>query len=158
MNRISAWFQFARRVWIALGLGWAGLLVGLTPVLRLDRAGALLVCGAIVAEVLHEKHHRLFVDQIQWSFKHTYVEVDVPDEDRKDIAVEPFQSGAGRRVVNTEGWALYHLASKQEFSSHEHTRMWDLEGTMKRLENKVDYAIVVTAIVGTIFWAFGYRA
>ncbi len=158
LNWITAWFQFARSVWIALGLGWVALLVGLTPVLRIDRGGALLVCGAIVAEVLHEKRHRLFVHQIQFTTRHTYVEIDVPGEDRKDIEVTPYQSGSGRTVVNTERWSLYHLANRQEFYPHEDTRRWDLERTIKRLESKLDYAIVVSAIVGTVFWAFGYTA
>ena len=157
MNRITALFQFARRVWVALGLGWAAFIIGgLT--LGLDRSGALLVCGAIVAEVFNDKRHRLFSNQIQpgvktWS---RYAEVGVPGEDRKDIKVTPHATSSGSTVVNTDHWSLYHLATEQEFYPQEDTRMWDLERTMKRVENKVDYAIVVSVIAGTLVWAFCY--
>ena len=57
--------------------------------LRPDQSGALLVCAAIVSEVLHQKRHRLFVHQIRPGIEntHIYLEVDVLGEDRKDIKV-----------------------------------------------------------------------
>ncbi len=156
MNYFAAWFVFARRVWLSLGLGWAAPIAALTPVIRLDQAGAILVCAAIVGEVLHEKRHRLFVHQIEPGLKswHIYREVDVPGENRKDIEATPHQNHTGKTTVNTSSWPLYHLARPEEFYLNGHTRNWDLERTMKRLERKVDYAIVSTAIGGTIFWAF----
>ncbi len=157
MNQITALLQFARRAWVALGLGWTAIIIGLTPVLRPDQSGALLVCAAIVAEVFNDKRHRLFSNQIQPGVKTSsmYVEVRVPSEDRKDIKVTPHATSIGSTVVNTDRWSLYHLATEQEFCPHEDTRRWDMERTMKRVERRVDYAIVASAIVGTLFWAFG---
>ena len=157
MKRVEAWFIFAKRVWISLGLGWIAPVVGISHVLRLDQAGALLVCSAIVAEVFHEKRHRLFVYQIQPGIRqmHMYREVNVSGEARKDIEVTAHQGSSGKTTVNTSSWALYHLARPEEFRPDGNSRLWDLERTMKRVERRVDYAIVVTAIAGTAHWAFG---
>ena len=144
-------------MWIPLSIGWLAAVAGLSPLLRLDQAGALLVCGAIVAEVLNDKKHRLFLSQVQPGQKswHEYLEVDVPGESRKDIEIMPYQSGSGRTIVNTEGWSLYHLAKDGEFYNFENTRGWRLGDTMKRVESRLDYAVVASAIVGTVLWAFG---
>jgi hypothetical protein len=158
MNRLVAWFRFGKRVWTSLFIGWASCLLAATPILRLDQAGALLVCMAIVAEVLHEKRHRLFIEQIQPGFvgkRYLYREVEVPGEDHKDIVVTPHQRRSDRTTVNTNRWALYHLAKPDEFFLEEKSRYWNLEGTMQRAERRLDYSIVVTAVAGTILWAFG---
>ena len=157
MGKLKAWFNFAKRVWIPLGLGWIAPVVSISCILRLDQAGALLVCSAIVSEVFHDKRHRLFVDQIQTGNKEScsYMEVDSSNHDGKDIEVMLHQTSVGSRIVNASSWALYHLARKEEFYRDENSRCWDLERTMKRAERRVDYAIVITAIIGTILWAFG---
>jgi len=157
LNKIKAWYNFAYRVWIPLSLGWGALVIVLTPYLRLDRAGALLVCGAIVAEVFHDKRYKLYVNNIQAGVNttHIYLEVDVQGENRKEIEVTAHQTKTGRTVVTTETWPLYHLANQNEFYPYDGKRRWDIEGTMKRVDSRVDYAIVLSAIVGTVLWAFG---
>ena len=156
MSKVEAWFVFAKRVWISLGLGWTAPVAGILDVLRLDQAGALLVCAAIAAEVFHEKRHRLFVRQIQPGINqmHLYREVNVPGQDRKDIEITPHQTRSGKTTVNTSSWALYHLACQKEFYAEGDARLWNLERTMERVERRVEYAIVLTAIVGTALWAF----
>ena len=80
MNKAIAWYRFAHRVWLSLSIGWCFVLAGFfTPYLRLDRAGAFLICGAIVAEVFNEKKHRLFIDQMNPGSDRLYLyqEVDV---------------------------------------------------------------------------------
>lgn len=156
MKYLSYLFSFAKRVWISLIIGWLTPFLALMSYLRLDQSGALLVCAAIVSEVLHQKRHRRFVHQIRPGIKntHMYLEVDVLGEDRKDIEVTAYQAGGGTTTVNTSSWALYHLAREKEFYPHGDSRMWDLDRTMTRLERRIDYAIVFTAIAGTILWAF----
>lgn len=142
MNKIKAWYKFANRVWISLSLGWGALILGLTPLIRLDQAGAL---------------HRLFVHQVQpvVSTGYIYQEVDVPGESRKDIIITQHQGRSGSVAVNTDIWTLYHLAKCEEFYEYQNTRAWELECTMKRIERRVDYAIVISTVVGTFLWAFG---
>jgi len=157
MTRAEAWFRFAKRVWIALGLGWVASFTALWGVLNVGQAAALLICSALVAEVFHEKRHRLFVLQVQPGVKQLYLyrEVDVPGENRKDIEITPHQGHSGKTTVNTSSWALYHLARSEEFHSDQESRLWDLERTMKRVERRVEYAIAGTAVIGTALWAFG---
>ncbi len=157
MGKLKAWFNFAKRIWIPLGVGWIAPVVSISCILRLDQAGALLVCSAIVSEVFHDKRHRLFVDQIQTGNKEScsYMEVDSSNHDGKDIEVMLHQTSVGSVTVNAASWALYHLARKEEFYLVGDSRRWDLGRTMKRAERCVDYAIVITAIIGTVLWAFG---
>ncbi len=157
MSKLKAWFIFAKRVWISLGVGWLMPIVSLSGILNLDQAGALLVCSAIVSEVFHDKRHRLFVHQIQLGNREScsYREAASLNHDGKDIEVLLHQTSAGSRIVNATSWALYHLARTEEFYPDGNSRIWALERTMKRAESRVDYAIVITAIIGTILWAFG---
>ena len=150
-------FVFARRVWVSLGAGWAILAFGLTPYLRLDRAGAMLVCGAIVSEVLNEKNHRLFVDFARPGprTRHTYREIDMLGEGGKAIEVTPDEITSGKFIINAELWTLYYLAKNSEFLPEPDGRIWHIETTMKRVERFIDYAIVVSAVIGTLAWAFG---
>lgn len=158
MRKVKAWVLFGKRVWLSLGVGWAIALVGVLLDMGIDQAGAMLICGAIVAEVLHEKKHRYFVNQVQPGIKDVYIykEVDVSGENRKDIEITPHKNQWGTIcTVNTAPWPLYHLARPIEFYSDENTRFWDLDRTMKRAERVLDYSIVFTAIAGTILAAFG---
>ena len=157
MSKLKAWFNFAKRVWISLGMGWIAPVVSVSWILRLDQAGALLVCSAIVSEVFHEKRHRLFVHQIQTGNREScsYKEVNSSNHDGKDIEVLLHQTSIGRNIVPTSSWALYHLAREEEKYLDGDSRQWDLERTMKRAERCVDYAIVITAIIGTVLWSFG---
>lgn len=156
LKKIKNWYLFAKRSWLALGAGWFAILIGFTPVLRLDRAGALLICGVIVAEIFHEKRHRLFINQVHpgVSTSYTYREVDKPDKNYKGIEITVHQMHSGKTVVNADNWTLYQLSNETEFMELEGSRVWNLDGTMKRLENTVDYSIVASAVIGTIFWAF----
>lgn len=124
----------------------------------MDRAGALLICGVIVAEVLHDKKHRLFVHQVLpgISTSHVYKEVEMKDGEKthQGIEITTHQMSSGKSIVNVDNWHLYHLASEAEFREFEGSRAWDLDRTMNRLESRVDYAIVFSAIIGTILWAF----
>ena len=157
MSVISHWFRFGKRVWISLVLGWFSFVLIFTPFVNLDQFGAIMICSAIVAEVLHEKRHRLFVQQIRPGLNESiiYSEVDVPGENRKDIQAVPNTVHAGKSNINTTTWALYHLAKDDEFYPNGESRYWDLDRTMQRLEKRLDYSIVVTAIVGTAIAAFG---
>lgn len=157
MNLVKAWARFGKRVWVSLGCGWACSVLWLFSYISASQAGALLICAAIVAEVLHEKRHRLFIDQVQPGLKqsHLYREVTVANEARKDIEITPHNTRSGKSTVNTTSWALFHLARKDEFFAYEGTRLWDLARTMKRAERLLDYCIVTTAVIGTLMAAFG---
>lgn len=157
MSITKAWFTFAKRVWLALGVGWVVSSAALGGILNAGQAAALLICSALVAEVFNEKRHRLFVLQVQPGVKqlHLYREVAVPGENRRDIEITPHQGRSGKTTVNTSSWALYHLARPEEFYLDQESRLWDLERTMKRVERRVEYAIAGTAVVGTVLWAFG---
>ncbi len=157
MSKLKAWYIFAKHVWISLGLGWIAPVVSASYILRLNQAGAILVCAAIVSEVFHEKRHRLYVDQIQTGNREacSYREVDSSDHDGKDIEVLLHQTSIGGMIVNASSWPLYHIARKDEFYLNGNSRIWRLEWTMKRAERRIDYAIVITAVIGTVLWAFG---
>lgn len=161
-RRIKYWYRLAKRVWNSLGAGWIAVAIGFTPYLRMDRAGALLICSVIVAEVFHDKRHRLFVHQVLpgASTSHIYREVEMKDGERQhqDIEITPHQMRSGKTTVNADNWHLYQLAKESEFQDFEGSRVWDLEGTMKRLESRVDWVIVFSAVIGTIFWAFTGQA
>ena len=156
------WYIFAKRVWVSLGAGWLSVALGFTPYLRMDRAGALLICGVIVAEVFHDKRHRLFVHQVLpgTSTSHIYKEVEMGDGEitHQGIEITPHQMRSGKSTVNADNWHLYQLAKECEFYDFEDTRAWDLDRTMKRLESRVDWVIVTSAVVGTILWAFAGQA
>jgi hypothetical protein len=158
LRKTKYWYLFSRKAWISLGTGWLVVLIGLTTYLRMDQAGALLICGAIVAEVFHEKKHRLFVHQVQPGISTTYIyqEVEMRDGEKihQGIEITPYQNRSGKTTVNADDWTLYRLANENEFSEFEGSRSWDLNRTMKRLESRVDWAIVISAIAGTILWAF----
>lgn len=156
MNYLQAWFRFGKRVWLAQFAGYVSLLGVPLGIWRLDQAGALLVCSAIVAEILHEKRHRLFVSQIQPGVDRWYLYREVPVEgsSRSDIRITPHGTRSGSSTVNTTNWSMYHLARDDEFYDDPDGRLWDLERTMARAERCLDYTVVFTAIVGTVLWAF----
>lgn len=157
LKKIRSWFIFAKRVWIALGLGWLALVVGFTPLLRLDRGGALLICGVIIAEVFHDKRHRLFINQVLpgFSTSYKYREVDMIEENYKGIEITPHQIRSDKHIVNADRWTLYQLANPNEFWADDGSRRWDLNRTLKRVETRVEWSIVFSAVIGTISWAFG---
>ena len=138
-------------------IGWSSFVLLPLSFVNLDQVGAIIVCTAIVAEVFHEKKHRLFIDQILPGTKQSfmYKEVHTPEEDGLFIEITPHALQAGSSKVNTKDWTVYHLANDSEFMKYEETRIWNLEITTKRLETHIDYAIVGTAVVGTLLWAFG---
>ena len=155
---IIAWYRFANRVWISLALGWGALLICLTPYLRPDRAGAFLVCSAIVAEVFHDKGYRKFIEQTLpgVSKAYTYSVVEAIHENRKDIEVEEHQMRRGNIRINAEPWTLFHLAKKNEFYLMAGKETWDINKTVNRVDRAVDVTIAITAIVGTVLWAYGH--
>lgn len=157
MSKVKYWYIFAKNTWNSLVFGWLILPFSATKLLELDQSGALLVCAAIVGEVLHEKKHRWFIGQVQpgLSTNYVYREVDSDNHAGKDIKITPHTLQSGSSTVNTQNLALYHLAKDAEFYIFESTRAWSLEQTMYRVERRVDYAIVVTAFVGTLLWAWG---
>jgi hypothetical protein len=159
LKRIKNWYNFASRVWLALGAGWIALPIALTSVIKLEQAGALLICGAIIAEVFHNKRHRLYVEQVRPNASTSYVyreidAIDIYKNNYKAIETTAFQQRVGKSTVPTHGWILYQLAINKEFRDDEGSRLWDLDRTLKRVESKIDYSIVVSVIVGTLFWAF----
>ena len=157
-TKLKYWFQFGKRVWISLAAGWLAVAIGFTPELRMDRAGALLTCAVIVASVFNDNRHRLFVDQVLPGFRtfHILKEVEMKDGDKvhQGIEITLHNWASGKTTVNADNWHLYHLANEKEFRVSEGGREWDLSMTMKRLESRVEYAIVSSAVVGTILWAF----
>lgn len=157
-STVKYWYLFAKRVWLPLGAGWLSVVFGFTPYLRMDSAGALLICGVIVAEVFHDKRHRLYVHNILpgTSTSHTYKEVQMGEGEKtyQGIEITPHQMRSGSSIVSADNWHLYQLARNNEFRQFEDTRAWDLDRTMKRLESRVDWIIVMSAVVGTILWAF----
>lgn len=157
--RVKYWYAFAYRVWISLAAGWLAVLFTLTPWLQPREAGALLVCAAIVAEVLNDKKHQLFVRQVLPGMASFYVyrevSMDGNGQAHQGIEITPHQVSSGKSTVNADGWHLYHLAKASEFRGHDPSREWDLPRTMKRLESKVAYAITLSVIVGTMLSAFG---
>jgi hypothetical protein len=84
-----------------------------------------------------------------------YQEIDLPEENKKNIKITPPKSSYGSVVVHTDKWALYHLANNKEFRPFEGTRMWHVYDTLKRVERRIELAIVISALAGTILWAFG---
>jgi hypothetical protein len=155
MRKHVAWFRFARRSSLALAIGWLALLAAFLPWMKLNQAGALLICAAIVAEVFHEKRHRLFIHQVTPGYRESYEYREiVSDTGQKSIEITPSAVHTGKSTVPSGGWPLYHLAKPNEFYTRGSTRAWDLERTVARAERVVDIAIVGTTIVGTILWAF----
>jgi hypothetical protein len=104
VKKVKYWYKFAPKVWCALVVGWSMVLFAFTPFLTYGQAGALLICGAIVSEVFHNKRHRKFIEQIspESNIKHIYVEVSSPDQETKHIEVTPQPRVAGKVSVNTE--------------------------------------------------------
>ncbi len=156
LRNLKHWYTFASRVWKPLACGWLAVPLSATPYLSLDRAGALLICGVIIAEVFHDKGHRRFVNQVQpgQSTQYIYLEVDADDKPTKNIEITAQQYRSGKVIVNTDSWTIYHLAKPKEFFNQNNGRMWYIDQTMDRLEKVVDYIIVFSAVVGTILWAF----
>lgn len=156
MHKCIAWFRFAKRSWLALAVGWLALLAAFLPQVALNQAGALLICAAIIAEVFHDKRHRLFIHQVTPGYRESceYREIVSEENGQKSIEITPHAVSTGKVTVPSERWALYQLAKPEEFRTSGSTRTWDLERTVARAERGVDIAIVVTTIAGTILWAF----
>jgi hypothetical protein len=156
MHKAKAWYLFGRRVWISLALGW---FVAILAIILGEpgRAGAFLVCAAIIAEVFHEKGHRRFITSIQPGLRQSFLyrEVEYPEKGKAGIEVTPNAWTSSKSTVSATDWPLYHLARSDEFSADGNSRLWFLERTMARVERRVDYSIVATALAGTILWAFG---
>jgi hypothetical protein len=157
LKKIIAWYRFASSTWLSLTFGWCSILISLTPYLRLDRAGAFLVCGAIVAEVFHDKSYRRFIEQTLpgMSKTYTYTVIDVPKENKKDIEVREHQMRMGNVIINSEPWSLFHLANKKEFYVSAGEKKWSINATMNRADKTIDFIIALSAIAGTILWAYG---
>ena len=104
MRKHIAWFRFAKRSWLALAAGWLALLAALLPQLALNQAGALLICSAIVAEVLHEKRHRLFIHQVTPGYREqcAYREIISDGTDQKCIEITPHATRTGKVTVPCE--------------------------------------------------------
>jgi hypothetical protein len=155
LRKIVAWYKFASSTWLSLAIGWCSILFSVTPYLRLDRAGAFLVCGAIVAEVFHDKTYRRFIEQTLpgVSKTYTYTVIDVPE----DIVVREHRMQGGNVIIDAALWPLFHLASKKEFFTSDSggEKKWSINGTMDRVDKTIDYVIALSAIVGTILWAYG---
>jgi hypothetical protein len=156
ISKIRSWYLFAKRAWIALIIGWLFVPIGFTTLIGLDQAGALLICGVLVAEILNKKGHRLFIEQVipgrATSF--IYKEIQRPEHDFGEIEITQHVLNTGKTIVNSDQWTLYQLANDSEFRAFEDTRIWDLDRTLKRVENTVEYSLVFSAIIGTILWAF----
>lgn len=155
-EKIKAWYCFAKKAWIALAFGWLSVLFVPIAVIRLDQWGALLICGSIVADVFHDKRHRLFIHQILpgQSTSYTYRVIHKAGEAHPRIEVDAHTMRAGKTSVNTQDWVIYKLSANREFADYEGSKMWHFDATVKRLESRVEYSIVVSAVVGTILWAF----
>jgi hypothetical protein len=157
LRKIVAWYKFASSTWLSLAVGWCSILFSVTPYLKLDRVGAFLVCGDIVAEVFHDKTYRRFIEQTLpgLSKTYTYTVIDVPEENRKDIEVREHRMQGGNVIIDTAVWPLFHLASKKEFYTSEGEKKWSINGTMDRVDKTINYVIALSAIIGTILWAYG---
>jgi hypothetical protein len=157
-NRIKLWYNYSGEVWTPLFLGWLCLpLVTLIPKLTLDRAGALLICSVVIAEVFNKKGHRAVIDFIQPASKPNYTYREVVDESSgiKNIEVTLQKQSFNQIYVNSESFTLYLLASDKEFQKIQGSRLWNMEKTVNRLDKTVEYSLAFSVFIGTILWAFG---
>lgn len=165
LRRCKHWYLFSRRVWGAIILGWLSVALGLTGSLAwlpLENSGALLVCAAIVAEVFHVKRNQIFIDAMVPGTKTAAVfnevthTIDGRDYLTLEVTSHSYSFGKHTTTV-TEHWPLYHLyklALEAEFVIEDEDRRWLPTQTIERFESRVEWSIVITAVSGTLLWAF----
>ena len=129
LQQLHSWFKIAPRIWIALLAGWLWVIVSWLINFEPAASGAMLVGFAIIAEHFF----------LRWPYRK--IDMDADDGSTASREVEKYQNKDMRILAKEKDKVDGELAA------------WK---TAKRVERKLEFAIVISMFAGTIIWGYGH--
>lgn len=148
-NYFKAMFLVASWPWVVIIFVWLFCFFSIVLSWEEISSGAVLVGGALVAEVLYHNQRwtKLNTDP-SGGFKL------IPDSSTSapiisgQYAMAP--AGSGKLSI------VLSLAKNYEVKSNESETYWYYKDTVERIEKIIVGVIVTTAVLGTILWGYGH--
>ena len=149
MNYLKAMFLVALGPWVVLISVWFFVAVSIAISFEEPASGAVLVCGALVAEITYYIQYWTKMNTNEsGAFKL------IPDlNTRAPIICTVFvncPAGSGKLG------ALLSLAKDHEVQEIDSNNYWFYRATVARIEKIISILIVITAIFGTALWGYGH--
>ncbi|MDA0690562.1 MAG: hypothetical protein O3A78_01630 [Nitrospinae bacterium] len=150
-NCVWAVIKVAPHLWFILALVWIFVAVSAMLKFEVPSSGAVLVCGALISEIMFEGLH--------WRRRpgigpQGYIQI-IPDQyERAQLkGGDVYGPAWGGRMG-----ALLSLAKDYEIkrSSDEYAK-WFYRNTVWRVEKIILSGIIITAVAGTILWGYGHH-
>ena len=182
MWRLVRWYALAPQVWVALIIGWLWFLLCLFLGWKVGSAGGMLVGACIVAELFYltsplentiagiREHDEYIIlsdnGERKYLLKYddTFNSVIVRESDGSERRIE-IQSQTGFESIPLDCRdQLYEISASAErkyFNKQTDTQsnnlgpvVWDHQKTTARIKKLVLMSIVISAVFGTIVWAY----
>ncbi len=150
INPIAAYFSLGRSVIIPLLIGWLVVFLSVTMKFEVPSSGAVLVCTALIAEVIFEgqwwrnmpcDHHGFFPIKRETKSNRPII---------WGYQVSPAWEG--------QAGALLSLADKSRIISVQGSvdPLWNYRETVNVVEKRFKFIIVTSAVVGTLVWGYAH--
>ena len=181
-NKIGNLYTIAPKVWGALIIGWLWLFLCFVLGWKVDSAGGILVGACIVAELFYltcplettieniREHDEYIVMRAEGERKYllryddTFRSVLVREPDGKERRMEIKKATGFEKFTQDCRDQLYELSSGQErktympkneaLSNKTGVFIWKHQYTTTRIKEFVLTTIVVSAVFGTVIWAY----
>jgi hypothetical protein len=150
-NTLLALYSVAAKPWSVLFSCWSIVVFSIFFSWELPASGAVLVCGAVLAELLYQRQ--------RWTKMNTDpsggFDLIADLSNGKPIITGQFSiAPAGTGKLGS----LLSLAIETELKSNQQGSQihWFYTDTVRRIESYVATAVAVSAILGTILWGYGH--
>ena len=129
MQQLYSWFKIAPMIWVFLLVGWGCVLVSWLIDFEPAASGAVLVGFSILAEHVF----------LRWP--HRKVDMDADNGLTVSNEIMQYQNKYMRNLAKEKDKVAGELAA------------WK---TAKRVERKLEIAIVISVFAGTVIWGYGH--
>ena len=143
-SKFLAWLYVGAGVWVSLSFCWLWLAYSVWDSFRIPSAGAVLVCGGLIAEIIlqttHWTRYRTFSPMTPFRLGRTA-------DDRLHLFTDGFKQPVTRAISG-----LAKLADQDDFHT---SGEWRLFKTTARAHRVLSFAAGFSAVFGTILWGYG---
>jgi hypothetical protein len=150
-NCVWAVIKVAPHLWVTLVLVWIIVVVSTLLRFEVPSSGAVLVCGALISEVMFEGLHW---KRLQGIGPSGVVQI-VPDQNQRaqlkggDFRAPAWCGKFGALLSLGDHYGLIRRSS-DEYAE------WFYRDTVWRVEKIIMGGIIITAVAGTILWGYGH--
>lgn len=160
--KLLCWFDAAPKIWTVLVTGWLWLLTSTALSFQIPSSGAVLVCAAVLGELLFEKLPYRNWPRMEGGQILGFALIE------DSVGHLALTDGGRIFIGKTDGFggpirALLGLSRNSEWNEYGHINgkyqkgtIWLCGRTVERVETVISTAIITTAVIGTLVWGYSH--